>query len=233
MRILDAGCGPGSITAGLAAAVAGAGGEATGIDASPDAIDAARTLAQERGVANARFQVADVHALPFADASFDAAFVHAVLQHLPDPASALREIRRVLKPGGVIGVADADIEYGHMIHPSSPGLDRAMRLTVDLRRRSGGTPDAGRRLVEFLADAGFVRILPSAHADCAAGERARLTAGFEASYCAAPEFAEHVVALGLATGDELAEISDAWRAWGSHRGALWVRLWCQAVAWAD
>src|SRR5437660_8574741 len=106
MKLLDTGCGPGSITIGLAEAVAPA--ETVGIDASADAIEEARALAASRGCTNLRFEVADVYALPFEDATFDAAFSHAVMQHLRDPLTALREIRRVLKPGGVVGIADAD-----------------------------------------------------------------------------------------------------------------------------
>jgi SAM-dependent methyltransferase len=63
-------------------------------------------LAREREIANVAFQAATVYQLPYADGSFEAAFACAVLQHLAAPLAALRELRRVLKPGGVIGVAD-------------------------------------------------------------------------------------------------------------------------------
>ena len=66
----------------------------------------ARTLARERGIANVAFQAGSIYRLPYADASFDAAFACAVLQHMAAPIAALKEVRRVLKRGGVIGIVD-------------------------------------------------------------------------------------------------------------------------------
>ncbi|MBV9547471.1 MAG: class I SAM-dependent methyltransferase [Chloroflexi bacterium] len=106
LRLLDCGCGVGSITIGLAAAVAP--GEVIGLDLEPGQIDQARALAREHGVANVTFRVGSVYDLPFADGAFDAAFAHTLLMHLHRPIVGLREIKRVLRPGGVIGVADDD-----------------------------------------------------------------------------------------------------------------------------
>lgn len=97
MRLIDCGCGPGSITADLARALAP--GEAIGIDLREDALTQGCALARERGIANVAFQAASVYHLPYADNSFDAAFACAVLQHLAAPLAALKEMRRVLKPG--------------------------------------------------------------------------------------------------------------------------------------
>ena len=104
MRLIDCGCGPGSITVDLARMVAP--GEAIGIDLREDALTHGSALARERGIANVVFQAASVYRLPYADGSFDAAFACAVLQHLAAPLAALKEIRRVLKPGAMIGITD-------------------------------------------------------------------------------------------------------------------------------
>jgi ubiquinone/menaquinone biosynthesis C-methylase UbiE len=106
MRLLDCGCGPGSITLGLAEAVAP--GEVVGLDIQPAQVERARVLAAERGVANVRFEVGTAYELPFPDASFDAAIALTVLMHLREPPRALREMKRVLKPRGVLGIADDD-----------------------------------------------------------------------------------------------------------------------------
>ena len=100
-RVLDFGCGPGTISVGLARAIEP--GELHGIDMEESQIGIARAAAQAGGHANATFHVGDVTALPFEDNFFDAAHCHAVLMHVPDTPRVLAEVKRVLKPGGIIG----------------------------------------------------------------------------------------------------------------------------------
>jgi ubiquinone/menaquinone biosynthesis C-methylase UbiE len=104
MRVLDLGCGPGSITLGLAQAVAP--GEAIGVDLQPSQVALAQALSAARGVMNARFEVADVYRLPFPDGSFDAVFGNAVLMHLREPVQALAEVRRILRPAIYTGTSN-------------------------------------------------------------------------------------------------------------------------------
>lgn len=94
MRILDLACGPGTLTRRLAARVS-PGGEVVGVDLAPGMIE----LAQAAGTLNARFEVMDIEQLTFPDASFDAAACGHGLQFAPDLDAALREARRVLRPG--------------------------------------------------------------------------------------------------------------------------------------
>ncbi|MEX2225303.1 MAG: methyltransferase domain-containing protein [Dehalococcoidia bacterium] len=229
MRLLDVGCGPGSITIGLAAALAP--GETTGVDASDEAIDSARRRATEENCTNVRFEVADAYALPFEDATFDAAFMHAVLQHLADPLAALREVRRVLKPGGVIGVADADYD-GSIIAPDDPMLRRSFDVMAALRERGTGDVRVGKRLRSLLHEAGFERTVASANAQSdGTADAVRWTGEFQAQYYAAPAFVDHVALTGIATRDEMDAMSNAWRAWSTHPGAFWARFHCEAVGW--
>jgi SAM-dependent methyltransferase len=228
MRLLDAGCGPGSITLGLAAAVDA--GLVTGVDIDASVLDSANTSAREAACQNAEFREASVFALPFDSATFDAVFCHAVLQHLSDPAAALTEFSRVLRPGGVIGLADADYD-GSLIWPPSEGLSRALDLQEAVRRRAGGDPRIGRRLGGLLDTAGFMDIAVSATATCeGTSEATRRTAEFSARYIEAPAFQGRAAALGLATPGDLATMAAAWREWGSTPGAMWARFWCNAIA---
>lgn len=110
-RILEVGCGTGNLAV-LAKRLAPAA-EVTGIDPDPKALARARRKAQRRGVL-VRFDLAYAEQLPFPDASFDRVLSALMLHHLGSQAKvpALREVRRVLKPGGSLHLADFD-DGGH------------------------------------------------------------------------------------------------------------------------
>jgi ubiquinone/menaquinone biosynthesis C-methylase UbiE len=97
--VLDVACGTGLVSLRMAAAV-GQTGAVVGTDISGQMVDEARRIAAERALANASFERADAEALPFADATFDAAVCGLGLMYVPDPIKALAEMRRLLRPGG-------------------------------------------------------------------------------------------------------------------------------------
>ena len=117
-RVLDVGVGPGTITIDLAARLPD--GLVVGIDSAPAAVAATQTLAAEHGVGNLRVSLGDVYALDFPEKSFDVVHAHQVLQHLSDPITALREMRRVCAPGGLVAVRDADYTAMTWYPPSVP-----------------------------------------------------------------------------------------------------------------
>ena len=131
------GCGPGTITADLALLVAP--GETVGIDASADVVAQAQEHAAGVGLENLRFEVGDLFALGYPDASFDVIHLHQVLQHLDDPAAALVELRRVLAPDGVLAARDSD--YGAFTWaPADPMLDRWLELYFAVTSATVTTP---------------------------------------------------------------------------------------------
>jgi ubiquinone/menaquinone biosynthesis C-methylase UbiE len=103
-RVLDVACGTGIVSVAAARAVR-AQGRVVGVDLSGGMIDAARRRAREQRVANAEFARMNAEHLDLPDAGFDVALCALGLMYLPDPEQALREMRRVLRPGGRIMLA--------------------------------------------------------------------------------------------------------------------------------
>jgi len=217
MSLLDIGCGPGSITVGLAAAVAP--GKTTGIDLDTQPIDGVTVV------------TGDVTSLPFPDESFDAIYTSAMLQHLSDPLAALREARRVARPGAVIGVVDADWD-GELLYPTNDVIRRSMDIARKLRE--GTSPFVGKQLRHLLTEAGFcraegyARVIHHGTADETSG-----VGSFTASLFRYPAAVDRVVTEGWATAAELEEMSLAWTAWGKQPGAFLARFWCEAIGWAE
>ncbi len=98
-RVLDVACGTGLVSFRVIDAVGGQGA-VVGTDISGEMVAAARRLAAQRGVPNARFERFDAEELKLDDEPFDAALCGLGLMYVPDPATALGEMRRLLKPGG-------------------------------------------------------------------------------------------------------------------------------------
>jgi SAM-dependent methyltransferase len=213
--LLDVGCGPGTITADLAEAVAPGG--LTAVDSAEDALDAARAELAARGVRGAALRTADVHELPFPDDSFDVVHAHQVLQHLSDPVQALREMRRVCRTGGIVAARDAD--YAAMSwYPQPPELDEWNELYHRIARANGGEPDAGRRMLAWARAAGFPDSAITVTADtwCYAGPGDRQWwGGMWADRVLESAFARQAVDDGFTTRERLAALSEAWHAWSA------------------
>jgi len=102
MTVADVGCGTGFLAEGLALHVA----QVHALDGSPAMLEAAqRNLGR---FANVTYHLTDGGALPLPDASVDAALANMYLHHCPDPAAALQEMARILRPGGRLVITDMD-----------------------------------------------------------------------------------------------------------------------------
>jgi SAM-dependent methyltransferase len=206
LRLLDVGCGPGTITADFARRVGP--GHVRGVDAAVDAIAIAG-----RDYPDVDFEVGDVYRLESADASWDVVHAHQLLQHLSDPVAAFTEIRRVVKPGGIVAVRDSDYS-SFTWYPDDPRLRRWLALYQEIARANGGEPDAGRRLLSWAQRVGFSRIDASASAWCFATPEDRAWwGGLWADRMTASAIAQQAQQEGRASADELAWIADGWRNW--------------------
>ena len=228
MHVLDGGCGPGGISVTLAECVPQ--GRVVGIDVEDSQLDMGRREAQQRGLANVEFHHASVYALPFEDATFDAVLVHAVLYHLAEPMKALRELWRVLKPGGLIGVRDADAD-GDVYYPDQEAVDRLWKLTRRVIEHHGGDVRFGRTQRRLLREAGFQNIVASA--SCDTFGTTEMTAGFS-RYFGGIFLSQHrdlILKEQWATESDLTIMQNALLAWGSDPDAFYARCRCEAVGW--
>ncbi len=101
-RAVDLACGPGTLALRFARHVRWI----CGLDLTPAILARARNTAHAEGLANLVFALGDAQALPFADRSLDLAVTSYSLHHIPDPVRVIREMARVVKPRGRVGVLD-------------------------------------------------------------------------------------------------------------------------------
>ncbi len=154
--VLDLGCAYGADVAEMAEMV-GPAGRAVGIDASSAMIAAARQRFAGTGLP-ATFETADVRGLRFADAAFDACRAERLLQHVPDPGLAVREMARVTRPGGRVAAIEFDLG-GLMIDSTDPATTRAVITEIAESTVNGW---AGRQLPRMFTDAGLSHVRVSA-----------------------------------------------------------------------
>ncbi len=229
-RLLDVGCGPATITLDLARRVAP--GAVLGIDASPDVIATAVAARDEAGLdeSSVRLAVGDVYALDAADASFDVVHAHQVLQHLTDPVAALREMQRVVAPGGLVAVRESD--YGAFAWaPDDPLLDRWLALYHQVTTANGADADAGRHLPGWFRAAGLtdLEVGSSTWTFTEPDDRA-WWGGLWADRVVASAFADQAVEYGLADRAELDDIAAAFRRWALADDAVFVVLHVEVLA---
>ena len=124
-KVLEVGCGTGDFTERVQREL---GVELEAIDLSERMVE----LTRERGL---RAQVADIEALPFADGQFDCVLANRVLYHLPDLERGLREIARVLQPGGVLVAVTYSERH---LHELDTLLDEPSRMGTEFSAETGG-----------------------------------------------------------------------------------------------
>jgi ubiquinone/menaquinone biosynthesis C-methylase UbiE len=229
MRLLDVGCGPGSITRGLAEHLSA--GKVVGLDLSRDTLEGARRDAAARGLQNLRYEEGSVYELPFPDSSFDVAYAHQVLQHLRERGLALREMLRVVKPGGVVAVREVDwstVAY----FPRDPWMDRFIDVHLRTWYRNGGEPQAGRQLRALFNAAGVASLEITASVWCYATREETTEWGESyADRLLTSPMGERPVEYGYASRAEIESMAAALRAWGAHPDAFWVFTHVQALGW--
>lgn len=162
-RVLDVACGSGEPSISIAALLKESG-EVVGVDMAEGPLKVARARARQRGLENVEYLPADVHALPFADETFDRVTSRLGVMFFADLPKALREMHRVLRPGGRVAL----LTWGAMEQPyfeSTIGAVRRVRPELEI-------PASARAMFKFgvpgtlpraLGEAGFGKVEEHVH----------------------------------------------------------------------
>jgi ubiquinone/menaquinone biosynthesis C-methylase UbiE len=229
--VLDCGCGTGTITVGLATAVPK--GRVIGVDLDLAGLnDGPRSTALlERN--NLSWICANGQSLPFHDAAFDAVLCHSVLEVLGDPAPVVAELRRVTKPGGVVGAASVEYEGIILAGEQTDGPRRFYDIRQRLWRAAGiAEPNMGQRLRGLFHGAGFGRVEAFAqYISYGTPHRVWAFASDRATECRDPELHEAVTRYGIASSGELLDLAVAWEKWRDDPAAFFAFAWCRVLAW--
>ena len=151
--VLDVGCGLGEEVLALSEIV-GPDGRAVGLDNSQTMIDEARRRASGRGLP-VEYIVGTAYDLPFEAETFDACREELMLQHLRDPAAAIREMVRVTRSGGRVAATDPDWELWVVDAPDESAFRRLRTQAVDSDRGGEGNKSVGRQLYRLFGEAGL------------------------------------------------------------------------------
>ena len=227
-RVLDVGCGPGSITVGLAQVA----GHTVGVDLDESEFMEARAYASERGIDNVEFRQGSIYQLDFPGASFDVCTLFAMLETLHDPLAGLAEVRRVLKPGGLVSASS--IEYGGLIlhGPDEPLLRRFYQVRLQIWEAQGDVHyNRGRELRGLLHGAGFEGVEAFVgYLNYGTKERVRTFGLARAADCRDGWYVGGATDHGLSDPDEITAMERAWVRWAESPDSFAAFAWGRAIA---
>jgi SAM-dependent methyltransferase len=155
-RVIDVGCGPLGVLDLLADRV-GPAGEVVGLDSDPRMLDMARQAAADCGLGAVTLVCADAADTGLPAGSFDTAHTRLVLMNVPSAQAVVREMVRLVRPGGTVGVQDVDW-VSRVCWPAHPAWDRLVEVIAQLWTRNGMDVHLGRRLPHLLRSAGLTDV---------------------------------------------------------------------------
>lgn len=225
MRVADIGCGVGAVTAWIARQV-GPEGEVVGVDLGPEQVRKAREYVAEEGLSNVRFVAGNAADTGLARGAFDLVFCRFVLMHVPDPVAVLREMRALVRPGGVLACEDGDFTRPFS-EPPSAAFDRTFELYRAIGERRGLDFRIGPKLYRMFLEAGFAQPeVTLAQPVFVRGDAKRLPEW------TLMESASALIEAGLATAEEIAAVAAEMKAFAEDETtlfgmALMTQVWAR------
>ena len=228
MRLLDFGCGPGTITIDLAEHLL-PNGSVVGIDNSRTVIDQARLRSDEKRTDNVSFEVRNIYETGYSAKTFDVVYAHQVLQHLSEPVMALSEAKRVLKPKGICAVREVDWGSSALWPP-----DERLLAFLDVYSRvaacNGGNASAGRQLKEWFMQAEFSELEITTSNWSFSDQNGLKWWGEQWSErILHSELGKRAIDYGIATDHDLEEISQGWLDWVNTPGAFFAFIQVEVI----
>ncbi|KAI0014645.1 S-adenosyl-L-methionine-dependent methyltransferase [Xylariomycetidae sp. FL0641] len=228
LRLLDVGAGAGSVSATLAQIIAPEG-HVVCTDLAPNVLPQAEAFAKSLDVTNISFETADVQSLPFEDDSFDVVHCHQLFGHIKSPVAALREMRRVTKPGGIIAAREGDKET-EIVWPPLPGLLKWYKFDCEAVKAHGGCLNAGRQLLAWALESGVKRdqITVSYGTWLTSTEEPKKTYARGIAKVLTGPTRKNALDFGLKEED-IDEICADTTAWADREDALWLMLQTEII----
>lgn len=171
MRILEVGCGPGFVTEQLAKRLPNS--PITGLDMDRDLLKHAEGLLDEQAQKNVNFIQTSVFDTGLPDNRYDFVVARMLFLHLYKPEEAVRELHRVLKPGGKLVIIDIDDGIFGIVQPDIEGFQSITQKFTEMQGKAGGNRLIGRSLPRLMQKTRFTAIeleMVAVHSDLAGVE---------------------------------------------------------------
>ncbi|OEI73477.1 methyltransferase type 11 [Bacillus subtilis] len=220
--VIELGSGPGFLLEKLLTHIPHA--NVTGLEIDRLLVDYATDYLKKEKQSRWQVYEGDIIQTGMEDNTFDFAISRLVLEHLPEPIKAIKEIYRILKPGGKVILVDNDFEMHIMTYPHVSGLRELYDAYCQARFAEGGNPKIGRELPQILKDGGFTNVqfdIVNAHSTILGDEMFFQSEGVGIPY--------KLVQDGFLSSKDLGKISVSWRKMVQDKHHAIVRQLCLAV----
>ncbi len=226
-KMLDVGCGTGAIAREVATRVSP--GEVIGVDREKAQLATARRLASEQGIDNIHFQHGDAANLDFPDGAFHAAYCRFLLEHVAEPPAVIREMARVVAPGG--WVCAYEWENGcFAVYPDSPAVMEVWDAVYRLQELLRSDPWIARKLYGVFRQAGLEHVNVKGFAWTAtAAERDKLQGLIDGAREITRQTREGLLVEKLATDKILAQAEREYQMLLEHSETFILAGFCRAV----